>query len=248
MMKVDSEKRKTGSARGGFRMLVLFLAAFALVQPEAWARGGFKGGGFRSSGFRSSGSSRSFSTKSAGSIKAPSFKGWGSAVKPSSTTNASTDSRFTTTTNLGRSSFQGNKTVYDNARRNGTLFSSKTDAQSAFKDRYGSQYGTKFASEPSARPAWIPQTSTIGGRNVNILYNPSLGGYGYMDSLGRWMLYDAMADAVMMNSLMNRHDYYYGSPVYASHSSQFINFALTLLFMMVLAAVILNLIRRSRGL
>lgn len=231
-----------------FRVLLLFASLAAFVQPEAWARGGFKGGGFRSSsGFRSSGSTRSFSSSSFGSTSARSTKGWGSAVKPSSSA-ASTASRFTTTTSLGRSTYRENKAVYDNARRSGTLFASKTEAQAAFKDRYASRYRTKFASEPSSRPEWIPQYATIGGRNVNIVYNAGLGGYGYMDSFGRWMLYDALADAVMMDSLMRRHDYYYGTPVYAGHDSQFISFAFYLLASMIIVLAVLNLMRRARGL
>ena len=51
----------------------------------------------------------------------------------------------------------------------------------------------------------------MNGRNVNVTYNAGLGGYGYLHpTLGTWILYSAMTDAVMMSALMSRGGYYYG--------------------------------------
>jgi len=148
---------------------------------------------------------------------------------------------------LGRSAYTAKRSVYDSARRTGTLFSTKTEAQSAFASRYSSQYGSTFQAEPASRPAWIPSSTLVDGRSVNVAYNPGLGGYGYLHpSLGTWVLYNAMSDAIMMDSLMTHHNYYYGAPVYLSHGQSWINFALFLLAAMVVLVAVMRAVRRSR--
>jgi hypothetical protein len=80
-----------------------------------------------------------------------------------------------------------------------------------------------------------------------VVYSPSLGGYGYLHpSLGTWVLYNAMSDAIMMDSLMANHNYYYGAPVYLSHGQSWINFALFLLVAMVLLVAVIQAVRRAR--
>lgn len=48
-----------------------------------------------------------------------------------------------------------------------------------------------------------------------MIYNSGFGGYGYYNALGAWIAYDVMTDAIMMSSLMHRHNYYY-PPVYST--------------------------------
>lgn len=98
----------------------------------------------------------------------------------------------------------------------------KDQAISEFKSKHASQYTTKFKSEPKTRPTYIPPSTNVGGRTVNITYNSGYGGYGYMHPLtGTWMMFDIMSDAMVMSSLMNNHGYrtvpYTDAPVvYAS--------------------------------
>ncbi len=184
-------------------------------------------------------------------------KGWGSSTRPLSTAPASTPrlgfgaaagaTGAAGSPGLSRSSYTARRSVYDTARRSGTLYSTKAEAQSAFSSRYASQYGSTFQSEPATRPNWIPQSTLVGGQSVNVTYNPGLGGYAYLHpTLGTWMLYNAMSDAIMLDSLMNHHNYYYGAPVYMSHGQSWINFALFLLVALVVASALARVVRRAR--
>jgi len=62
----------------------------------------------------------------------------------------------------------------------------------------------------------IPETTQVNGKPVNIRYNSSYGGYGYMRG-GRWVFYDVMTDMVMLNMLMRGGGYYYGQPMYGGY-------------------------------
>jgi hypothetical protein len=100
------------------------------------------------------------------------------------------------------------------AIQSGTAYKTKDAAMSDFKTKYADKYPTKFSSEPSVRPDYIPRTYSNGGSTYNIVYNSGFGGYGYYNALGAWIAYDIMTDAIMMNSLMHRHSYYYPSAPY----------------------------------
>lgn len=100
------------------------------------------------------------------------------------------------------------------AIQSGTAYKTKDAAMSDFKTKYADKYPTKFNSEPSVRPDYIPRTYSNGGSTYNIVYNSGFGGYGYYNALGAWIAYDIMSDALMMNSLMHRHSYYYPSAPY----------------------------------
>jgi hypothetical protein len=214
--------------------------ALALVPVgSAFARGGFRGGGFRSGpSLRSFGGSRALS-------------GWGSATRP--LIKASPFKAAPSSPRLGisgsRSGISAQRGLFDSAKRNGTLFSSKAEAGAAFKSRYAQDYGSKFTAEPSVRPGYIPSSAMIGGRNVNIVYNSALGGYGYMHpSLGTWMLFDALADAAMLDHAMSNRGYYYGAqPVYLSHGPSFLGLAFTLLVLLIVVSIVARAIARRRS-
>ena len=99
----------------------------------------------------------------------------------------------------------------------GSGYKSKDQAVAAFKEKHASTYTNKFTSEPKSRPEYIPQSTSVGGKTVNITYNSGYGGYGYMHPLtGAWMAYDVMSDMAMMSMMMNRHGYtYVDGPGYA---------------------------------
>jgi len=109
---------------------------------------------------------------------------------------------------------KADKALYQQAKTQGTAFKTRDEAVSAFKQQNESKYQNKFTSEPTRRPDYIPDhyTSPSGSR-YSVAYRPELGGYGYYDtSLGRWMVYSALADAAMTSLLMHNHGYYYGAP------------------------------------
>lgn len=220
------------------RVAIIALAISAFVffcEGSVFARGGFSGGGFKSApSFRST-SARSFSMPR---LSSPgSGFTWGSrqpkaVAKPQSAGSAAVPRSF------GASGAASTRSVYDAARSKGTLFASREEATSSFSRSLGSRYASTFASEPATRPTWIPNSTLIGGRSVNIVYNPALGGYGYLDPLlGTWILYDAMRDAAMMDRLMAGNGYYWGPPpVYAAYDPGFITVSIVLLVVVMLIA------------
>jgi hypothetical protein len=209
-----------------------FVAALVLLPASgAYARGGFRGGGLRVPSLRSIGSSRSFT-------------GWGSATRP--TLQASTP-------RLGgisgsRASVSAQRGLFDSARRNGTLFSSKAEASQSFRSRYAKDYASTFAAEPSVRPGYIPSSALIGSRSVNIVYNPALGGYGYLHpTLGTWVLFDALANAATLDYAMSNRGYYWGgAPVYLSHRPSFFGLAFAVLAILLIASIAARVARRRR--
>ena len=171
-----------------------------LVADDAFARrfGGFSGG--RS--FSSFGSSRSFSSRSSRSV-------FGSGSRTTTTRSTLSGTRgVSSRSNTGGVS----RAQYDRSRAAGTTFQNRSQAESAFRQRNAGQYPSRYAQQPASRPAHVPQTTRVDGRNVNVTYNAGLGGYGYLHpTLGTWILYDAMTDAAMMSVLMSRNGYYYGA-------------------------------------
>jgi len=228
------------------RLMAAALAAALAFLPaaDACARGGFRGGGFRSApSIRSFGGAKSLGTSRA-------FSGWGSATKPTLKPKASS-SAPASTPRLGgisgdRASVSKQRGLYDSAKRNGTLFSSREEAAQSFRGRYAKDYGSSFASEPATRPSYIPAATTVAGRSVPVGYNPAMGGYGYIHPmLGTWILFDALGDAAMLNYAMSNRGYYWGgAPAYVSHGPGFMTIALGILVLLVIAGAASSAARR----
>lgn len=76
---------------------------------------------------------------------------------------------------------------------------------------------SKYDVEPSQRPSHIPASyADSSGTRRDVVYNQAGGGYGYYTGggpgLGTFMMYDALSDAAMMNTMMSRQNYYVGQP------------------------------------
>ena len=137
----------------------------------------------------------------------------------------------------------------------GTTFSDRSSAVSNFKTQYGSQYTNRFSSEPATRPSWVPNSYTVGGRNVTVIYNRSYGGYGYYGPTGAWMMYDIFADTVMLDAMMRQRSYYYGAPppayyggpgttvVYGGFGGWLLSFLVLVLFILIIVAIIRSMFR-----
>lgn len=215
------------------KWFAVILLTIGFVIPEIVNARGFSSGG-RSS-FSSSRSS-SWGRSSSYSSSKSSNSGWGSSSSRSSSKPSYTSSRSVTTQSAPskatiqqkrseiakqRSTYvekqlkPADKQLYTAAKKNGTSFKSKADAQKAFKEKYATQYTSKYATKPATRPSHIPSTYSTGGKTYNVTYNSSYGGYGYMGPSGSWIMYNAMADAVMYDTLMRRHNYYY-TPSYVT--------------------------------
>lgn len=231
-----------------FKKFLVFAVAFALVLPmDAIAKGGSSSGGSRSSssgfsGSRSSGSRSSGSGFSSGSSRssssgfsskpsAPSMPSH-SPSSPRSTPSGFSSSPSTTKPTTSTFTSKPTQTSLDSkvAKANtvsAPSYKTKDQAIAAFKEKNASTYTSKFTTEPKTRPEYIPPSTNVGGKTVNISYNAGFGGYGYYHpTLGTWMAYDMMHDAAMMSMMMNRTGYTYvdgpgygGGNVVVTHSS-----------------------------
>jgi hypothetical protein len=178
----------------------------------------------KSSSSRSfSSSSRSFSSSSSSTKNSnnsakytgSSSKGWVSSNKPGSASPQSS-TRVGSKVEVSR---------YQNAVKSGKAFTTRESAVADFKAKNANTFTNKFKTEPSKRPDYIPSNYTSGGKSYKIVYDRSSGGYGYWNGggpgLGTWMMYDALSDMAMMNTLMSRQNYYIGQPVVAWGGSWF---------------------------
>lgn len=182
-----------------FFTVLLSIAMFTATCDSLYARGGSSFGGSRSSSSRSSSSGWSKPSSS----KPSSSSGWGSKTS----SNQSTTSKPSVGSSKSKEAVQSS----------GKTFSSKAEATSQFKKDNAAKYTAKFDKEPSSRPSHIPKSTKVGNHNVNITYNSTYGGYGYMHpTLGTWMMYDAMTDAVMLSALMNQNHYTVVQPTAAT--------------------------------
>lgn len=115
------------------------------------------------------------------------------------------------------------KAAYNKAKESGKVFANKQAALTDFKSKAKSDpatqaslsktYPTSFNTRPATRPDYIPQSYQ--GRPV--VYDSSIGGYGYrgndgtMTMLATYMLMDTMSDAMMVSAMSN-NGYYVGTP------------------------------------
>ncbi len=180
-------------------LVVLFVTATFLFagMSDLFAR---RGGGSRSS--RPSSRSRTASSKP----KTSSTRS--KSTKPTTSKRATKAPKRTATQ---QKSFEASK-------KNGTSKMTKTQSIDKFKSdpAMKSKYTSKYASKPATRPSHVPQTTQVGGKTVNITYNQAGGGYGYMNALGMFMMYDMMSDAIMRNRMMTHNGYLYaGHPAVA---------------------------------
>jgi hypothetical protein len=164
------------------------------------------GSSFKSSGFGSS--SKSYGTTGSSGSNSAKYSG-------SSTSKSSGSSWFSKPQTSTRPQSTVERSKYEAASKSGTVFKTRESAISDFKTKKANTYTSKYTAEPTTRPSHIPQTYKSNGTSYNVTYNQSVGGYGYWNGggpgLGTFMLYDALSDAVMLNTLMDRDNYYVGN-------------------------------------
>lgn len=112
-----------------------------------------------------------------------------------------------------------------------------------------SKYTSKYSSKPATRPSHVPQTTQVGGKTVNITYNQAGGGYGYMNALGTFMMYDMMSDALMRNRYMTQNGYLYaGHPnVAVVHTRSGFSMVWLLLGLVVAGVVVVFVIKAAKN-
>ena len=157
--------------------------------------------GFSSS--RSSGSSGFSSSRSSGSSSSGGFssnRSSGSSSTPKSSGFSSSSGSSTGKSWFGGSSSSSKNSFDHSAQRTKlTPFKPKEQYVSEFKAQNANKYPTTFTTPPAQRPAYIPQTTVVNNVHYPITYNQSAGGYGFVNALGTFMLYDAISDMAAHN-------------------------------------------------
>jgi len=211
----------------------LLVAALTLATLDA------KSSGSSSRSFSSS-SSRSFSSSSKPSSWSKSSKpsSWSSSSSTKSSSNSakySGGSLFSSSSKPGSVSPQTSTRVgskvevsrYQSAVKSGKAFTTRESAVADFKAKNANTFTNKFTSEPAKRPSYIPNVYRSNGQTHTVVYDRQYGGYGYWNGggpgLGTWIMYDALSDAAMMNTLMSRQNYYVGPPVQSGALSTFMS-------------------------
>ncbi len=164
-------------------LMVLGVFVFSLLPiQDAEARRGF-GGGFGRSSF--SKSSFGFGRRSTFNSSRRSF--WGRSSSRS-----------------GSTSRWGGGNMSRRVATSGSVFSSRKQAESAYRKKLK----TRWNSKPSSRPSYVPRRVASGGRNYDVVFRN--GGYGYWGTGNTWF---ALAAGSMLanNALMADRGYYYGA-------------------------------------
>ncbi|MBI5185107.1 MAG: hypothetical protein HZA01_05200 [Nitrospinae bacterium] len=186
-----------------FTIIALSAFFFSLIPDlPAEARRGFGGGGFgRSSSLSGSMGRSGWGSSSRSSLGAEcSFSSWGRSSRQATTT-------VPPSPNARPSGWTGGN-MDKRIGTSGKIFNSRSEAEDAFRR----DVKTKWDREPSARPEYVPNTYSSGGRNYDVVFNN--GGYGYWGPGNTWMALSA-ASMLLNAGLLANHGYYYGTPHYA---------------------------------
>lgn len=182
-------------------------------------------GGFSSSSSRSSGSSWGSSSKSTATTPKAKPKATPKATPSSNSYSKPTSSYGSQAQTSTRPTSKADAARYEAASKSGKTFATRESAVADFKANNAAKMPSRYDVEPAQRPSHIPTSyADSSGTRRDVVYNQNGGGYGYYSGggpgLGTFMLYDAMSDAAMMNTMMSRQNYYVGSaPQVSSHSS-----------------------------
>lgn len=141
-------------------------------------------------------------------------KSWGAApttTKPSSVTNTSTKTFGTSTVTTPSTNTsvkltaadreQTKKTIlYNKDKTAASKYTSKKQAELAYRQSLISKNKYTSATPPSTRPTYVPSSVTVSGRPTTVIYHSVPGGgygYGYMDPLTHAFVTLAVADMIM---------------------------------------------------
>jgi hypothetical protein len=181
---------------------VIFVAALILAFISAELVDARSGGSSRSSS-SSSRSSSSSSSSSSGSSKSWGGSGGGSKTWGGGSTGGGSSANKAATPKPAGS--KADQAAHSTSQMVGGKYTSREAAAEAFKKEQGAKYQNRFDTEPKTRPDYIPNTTTVDGRQVNVAYDPQRREYGYANPRGGWFSYNPMMDLMMLNMLMSSH-------------------------------------------
>lgn len=86
------------------------------------------------------------------------------------------------------------------------MFSSRDAAVDKYRAANSTKFNTKFESEPTTRPSYVPQSTKVNGNDYPVTYNQQYGGYGYNGPSG-WNSYNPLMDMMILSALMDNDGY-----------------------------------------
>lgn len=78
-----------------------------------------------------------------------------------------------------------------------------------------------------------------------MIYDNRYGGYGYYNTLGTWVAYDMLSDAIMMNAVLNRDYVNRTTVVHTSSGGSALGFIFT--FILIGGVIVVAVIFMKRG-
>lgn len=206
-----------------FACFILALVTMMSFPADVLAKGGK--GGSRSSSRSSSRSKPSTRSNTNAKSTKNSNKSWGSSKK----------------TTAQKSKTTADKKLHDRAKSQGTQFKDRKSATTSFAAKKGPELKKSnpvtFATKPTTRPSYVPQNTMVGGNTYNISYNQGRGGYGYMDTLGMFIMYDIMTNRSFVDNQMRSSGYAYG-PAPRNSGSALIGVLIGLVFIVFIVLII----------
>lgn len=192
-----------------FSVLALTMVLFLATSVDLFARG--------SSSFRSSSSSRSSFSSSRSSFSkfskpapkpapvvsktAPATSHLGTAAAGAA---VGTVTATTTTPPKATATSATSQAMAKQSALGAKTYTSRAQAEAAFKTQQASKYTNSFKTEPVTRPEYIPGSISRGGTPYNVTYHN--GGYGYYDN-GRWSPLDLAMYMVVTDAMLNHNGY-----------------------------------------
>jgi len=194
-------------------VLVILLLCVELAQAQKRSGGSFgKGSGSWGKGSSSGKPSGSGSPSRSGGGSSGSGS---SSSSPSKSTSSSWGSRPPAPVIKPKNATEADEKAYQKSVQTNTFgkssgYRNDTEAREAaftdFRKQHAQNYPSVFKEQPQTRPEWIPEKTSVDGREVPVSWRNN-GYYYYHDRLGQWMLYDMMADSMMRDRYMYRHGY-----------------------------------------
>lgn len=164
-----------------------------------------------------------------------------SALQPNTSSKPKTPGSATQSSAKQKSTVQQKR--YEAASKSGKAFKTRDAAVKDFKTKNADKFPSKYTTKPETRPAHIPEkTKDASGQSRDVVYDNSHGGYGYYSGggpgLGTFIMYDMMSDAIMMNTMMSRQNYYIGDSPQLVYQESRSSVGLVFLFIIMIVIII----------
>jgi hypothetical protein len=132
-------------------------------------------------------------------------------------------------------------------------YGSKQAATQAYSQKLASQNKYSSPTPPSQRPTYVPSTTNVGGKPVNVTYNRYPGGgygYGYYDPMTHAFIALAATQMIVSASDLEHHGYGHysntGAPVVVHSGPSALGIIFSLFGIAVLIVILVLIVRAAK--